>query len=337
MKPRPTIKDVAARASVSRQTVSRVINDKDDISPATRDRVLAAVEELGYRPSAVARSMVAGRTRTLGCISPNLTDYTFAGVIEGAQAEARRQGYFIITGSAPTAADVAPLLEEMLLRQVDGLLVLNPHADERYQHLLPLIEKGMAVVYLGSDPHGEPVPVVRNDDREGGYQATRYLVGLGHTRIAMITGPQNEDCVQDRIAGYVRALTEAGRSVATDLIVTGDWSPDSGYQALQRFLTAGLQFSALFAQNDRMAAGAIQAARERGRRVPDDLAVVGFDDIPLAPYFDPPLTTIHQDAFEHGRQAARLLIHQIEYPGSPVEHITIPCELVVRRSCGAIS
>ncbi len=223
----------------------------------------------------------------------------------------------------------------MLHRQIDGLVVINPHADERYQYLLPLIGNGMAVVYVGSNPQGEPACSVRCDDQQGAYQATRHLIALGHTRIAMITGPQNEDCALDRIAGYVQAHTEAGMPVNADLILTGDWSPESGYQAMQRLWASGTLFSALFAQNDRMAAGAIHAARGHGRRVPDDLAVVGFDDIPLASYFDPPLTTVHQDFLEQGRQAACLLIQHLENPDMPIEHITVPCQLIVRRSCGA--
>ena len=151
--------DVAARVGVSRQTVSRVINNKGEVSDATRDRVLVAIEEMGYRPNAAARSMVMGRTCTLGCISPSLTDYTFANIIDGAQAEARRLGYFVLTGSAPTVEDVEPLLEEMLHRQVDGLLVLNPRADERYRYFLPLIEKGLAVLYLNSTPREGAVTV----------------------------------------------------------------------------------------------------------------------------------------------------------------------------------
>ncbi|MBU0494276.1 MAG: LacI family transcriptional regulator [Chloroflexi bacterium] len=336
MQPRPTIKDVAARAGVSRQTVSRVLNDKPEVSPETRDRVLRTIDELGYRPSAVARSMVAGRTRTLGCISPNLTDYSLACIIEGAQAAARQKGYFVLTGSAPHAADAEPLLEEMLHRQVDGLLILNPRADERYVYLLPLVEQGLSVVYLGSTPKNEAVCSVRCDDQHGAYQVGRHIIAQGHTRIAMITGPQNEDCVQDRIAGYVQAFTEAGLPVSADLIATGDWSPDSGYQAMQQLL-AGPPFTALFAQNDRMAVGAIRAAREQGRHVPEDLAVVGFDDIPLASYFDPPLTTIHQDFLEHGRRAADLLIDCLLNPESTIAHVTVPCQLVVRRSCGSLN
>jgi LacI family transcriptional regulator len=333
MKSRPTIKDVGARAGVSRQTVSRVINDKGEVSAETRARVLAAIEELDYRPSAVARSMVAGRTCTLGCISPNLTDYTFASIIESAQAEARRQGYFILVGSAPAEADVEPLLEEMLHRQVDGLMVLNPYADDRYHHFLPLVEKGMAIVYLSNTPQGEPVSSVRCDDHEGGYQATRYLIDLGHTAIATLVGPDNEECTLDRLAGYRQALAQAGLDFDPALTTSGDWSAPSGYQATQRLLATGQPFSAIFAQNDRMAVGSIRALREAGRRVPDDVSVIGFDDIPLASYFDPPLTTLRQPMEESGRQAARLLIETIQNLDRPPEQVLTHARLIERASC----
>ena len=333
MKPNPTINDVAARAGVSRQTVSRVINKKAKVSPVTRARVLAAIEELGYRPNVIARSMAAGRTCTLGCISPNLTDYTFASMIESAHSEARRQGYFILTGSAPDDTDVKPLLEEMLNRQVDGLLVINPHADDRYRHFLPLIEKGMAVVYLGNAPRGERVSSVRCDDYEGGNQATRYLIDLGHTTIATIVGMSNEECTTDRLEGFRQALTQAGLDFDPALAVDGDWSATSGYQATQRLLQTNRPFSAIFAQNDRMAVGAIRALREAGHRVPDDISVIGFDDIPLASYFDPPLTTFRQPLEESGQQAARLLIETIQNTERLIEQALIHARLVERASC----
>jgi len=330
---RATIKDVAALAGVSRQTVSRVLNDKDYVAEETRDRVLAAIEALGYHPSAVARSMVAGRTCTLGCISPSLTDYTFASVIEGAQAEARRQGYFVLTGSAPAESDVDPLLEEMLRRRVDGLLILNPHADGRYRCFLSLIEKGVAVVYEGNSSHDEPVSAVRCDDHEGGYRATRHLIDLGHTAIATLSGPHNEECTVDRLQGYRQALSQAGLSVDPAMVVSGDWSATSGYHATRRLLEMDRDFSAIFAQNDRMAIGAIHALREASRRVPEDVSVIGFDDIPMASYFDPPLTTLHQLLGSLGRRAARLLIETIHDPHRRPDQVLIPARLVERASC----
>ncbi len=334
---RVTIKDVAAHAGVSYQTVSRVINDKGEVSPEARARIQAAIQELGYRPSAIARSMVRGRTHTLGCIAPNLTDYTFACILEGAKSEAQRHGYFLLTASAEHESEVGALCDEMLgSGRVDGLLVINPYSDGRYRCFEQLIAQGAAVVYSGARPRGGAATCsVRLDDETGGYQATRHLITLGHRHIAMIAGPSSEDCVMDRSAGYMRALVEVGLSYQAEQVVYGDWSATTGYRAMQTLLDGGAEFSALFAQNDRMAVGAIRAAHERGLAVPGKLAVVGFDDMPLASYFDPPLTTVRQDVFEHGHQAARLLIERIEQPEAPLRQVVIPCELVVRRSCGA--
>jgi len=310
-----------------------VINDKEGVSPETRARVLKAIEELGYRPSAVARSMVVGRTCTLGCISPNFIDYTFASIIESAQSEARCQGYFILAGSAPTEADVEPLLEEMLHRRVDGLLVINPRADDRYRHFSALAEKGMAVVYLGETSYDQRISSVRCNDREGGFIATHYLLDLGHTAIATLVGPDNEECTLDRLAGYRQALTQARLDFDPALIASGDWSATSGYQATRRLLEAGRPFSAIFAQNDRMAVGAVRGLREAGHRVPEDVSIIGFDDIPLASYFDPPLTTLRQPMEELGRQAARLLIEAIQDPDHPSDQVFVHAHLVERASC----
>ncbi len=332
---RATIKDVAALAGVSRQTVSRVLNDSGYVADQTRARVEAAIEKLDYRPNAVARSMATGSTCTLGCISPNLTDYTFASIIDSAQAEAHRQGYFILAGSAPAEEDVEPLLEEMLHRRVDGLLILNPRADDRYRHVLPLIEKGMAVVYVGDTPRDERISSVRCDDYGGGYEAARYLIHLGHEALATIVGPENEECTFERLGGYREAMDKAGLALSQALTVRGDWSATSGYRAIRQLLATGRPFSAVFAQNDRMAVGAIRSLREAGYCIPDDVSVIGFDDIPLASYFDPPLTTLRQPLEESGRRAADLLIETIQEPGRPSEQILTHARLMERGSCAS--
>jgi DNA-binding LacI/PurR family transcriptional regulator len=325
--------DVAARANVSRQTVSRVLNNKDEVRDETRARVLAAIEELGYRPSAIARSMVAGHTRTLGCIAPNLTDYTFSSIIDSAQAEARRQGYFLLAGSAPTEPEVKPLLEEMLNRQVDGFLVLNPRTDGRFRHFLPHVQKQIPVVYVKNTADGAPVSSVCCNDQEGGYCATRHLIELGHTAIATILGPENEECTPDRLQGYRRALDEAGIGDGHALVAGGDWSAESGYGAAGRLLEAGRPFTALFSQNDSMAVGAVRALQDAGRRVPEDISVVGYDDIPLAAFFGPPLTTLRQPMREFGRRATQLLVQAIQQPERPPEQAWLQARLVERASC----
>lgn len=330
---RVTIKDVAVRADVSHQTVSRVINNKEHVNPHTRSRVEKVIKELGYRPSAIARSMVKGHTFTLGCISPNLTDYIFANMIESAQAEARRQGFFILTGSAPTIDDVRPLLDEMLNRRVDGLLVLNPRDDERYHYLLPLVQEGLPIVYLKNSPIDEAVSSVVCDDNNGGYQAVNYLVKLGHTSIATILGLENEECTLDRLAGYRQALQEAGITPDKKLIAVGDWTARSGEQAVRQLLKTKRTFSAIFAQNDRMAVGAIRALQEAGLRVPQNISVIGYDNIPLVSYFTPPLTTIQQPMSEFGRHGARLLIRAVQIPQSKPKQMRLNARLIERSSC----
>ena len=331
-----TIRNVANLAGVSHQTVSRVINNSERVSPSTRQRVENAIKELDYRPNAIARSMAKGYTHTLGCISPNLTNYIFSSMIECAQIEARNQNFFLLTGCASSADDVPPLLDEMLNRRVDGLLVLNPRDDTRYLHLLPLIEEGMPVVYLKNSPKEELVSSVCADDEGGGYQATQYLLELGHTNIAIITGPENEECTQDRLKGYRQALSEADINEEKTLIIKGDWSADSGEKAIQQLLTSKTPFTAVFAQNDRMAVGSIRALRDAGLRVPQDVSVIGYDDIPLASFFDPPLTTIRQPMDEFGRHGAQLLIEAIKNKKYIPKQVRLNTQIVKRNSCAPL-
>jgi DNA-binding LacI/PurR family transcriptional regulator len=326
---RPTIRDVATRAQVSYQTVSRVINADPRVAPATRARVETAIQSLGYRPNAIARSMARGRTHTLACLAPNLTDYTFACVIEGAETAARQHGYFLLSASAPDPTEFVALTEQLVVgRRADGLMVINPYADERYTHIPPNIP----TVYVGARPRDETVDSVALDDEGAARMATQHLIDLSHRRIALVHGPLAEDCTQDRNTGYQMALRLAGIVLDPALVVEGDWSATSGYAAACRLLAGRVSFTALFAQNDRMAVGAVRSLREAGKHIPQDIAVIGFDDIPLASYFDPPLTTMRQDLFGIGREAARLLIRALEYPNAPHEHLRLPAELVVRHS-----
>jgi DNA-binding LacI/PurR family transcriptional regulator len=191
-------------------------------------------------------------------------------------------------------------------------------------------------VYLGNSSHDESVSWVRCDDYEGGFQATSYLTGLGHTAIATIIGPENEECAVDRLSGYREALTLAGLESVPGLVAAGDWSATSGYQAARRLLATEWPFSAIFAQNDRMAVGALRALREVGLSVPDDVSMIGFDDIPLASYFDPPLTTLRQPMEESGQRAAQLLIETINNPNRAPEGVLIHARLIERVSCAPL-
>lgn len=328
---RPTIRDVAAAAQVSHQTVSRVINGDARVAVTTRARVESAIAQLGYRPNAIARSMARGRTHILACLSPNLIDYTFASIIEAAEVEARQHGYFMLTTSAPTASAFATLVDDLLAHgRVDGLLVINPYVDERW-HYLP---ENIPLVFIGAHPRPEHARIgsVRLDDELAGQQAAAHLIERGHTRIGMVTGPLSEDCTLDRVRGYQRALQTARLANDPALQVVGDWTSSTGYTAFQQLSQQANPPSAIFAQNDRMAVGVLRAARDAGWKVPDRLAVIGVDDMPLAAYFDPPLTTMRQHMALIGRQAAQLLIQAANDPSSTMPHVSLPAELVVRSS-----
>ena len=327
---RLTIRDVARKAGVSHQTVSRVINGDSLVTLETRGKVEAAIAELGYQPNAIARSLAAGHTHTLACLAPNLTDYTFACIIEGAEAECRQHGYFLISSSAPDEPAFAALINELVpSRRIEGLLVINPYIDGRAQQL----PKDFPLVFVGGHPRdGLDVDAVTLDDDGAARSAVRHLIGLGHKRIAMITGPLVEDCTQDRITGYRGALQDAKLKAAAALIVEGDWSASSAYQATLELMKLKQAPTAIFAQNDRMALGALRAARDLGLSVPDQLAVIGLDDMPLASYFDPPLTTMRQDMFGIGRTAAQLLVRAVEQPQVKRQQLRVPAELIIRHS-----
>jgi LacI family repressor for deo operon, udp, cdd, tsx, nupC, and nupG len=327
---RLTIRDVAKRAGVSHQTVSRVINADAMVTPETRSKVEAAIAELGYQPNAIARSLARGRTRTLACISPNLTDYTFARIIEGAETELRQQGYFLISSSAPDEAAFAALINELVpSRRIEGVMVINPYVDDRVASL----PKDFPTVFVGGQAReGIDIDSVALDDEAAARTATSHLIELGHCRIAMITGPLIEDCTRDRIIGYQSALMSAGLPVDAELTIEGDWSATTGHAAFVQLFDRVAPPTAIFAQNDRMALGALRAARDHGLNVPDQVAVIGLDDMPLASYFDPPLTTMHQDMFAIGRTAAQLLVRAVDQPNAVRQQVRLKAELLIRQS-----
>jgi LacI family transcriptional regulator len=310
---RVTIRDVAAQAGVSHQTVSRVVNGREYVAPQTAERVRQAIANLNYQPNAIARSMARGRTGMVACIAPNLTDYTFASIIDGADAEMRRQGYFLLSAAAGDAEIFAALIDQLVNgRRVEGLIVINPYADGRHAHL----PTDFPIVFAGSRPREEIAYSVALDDVAAARQATEHLLSLGHRRLGLITGPLAEDCSQDRRDGFHQALQAADIPPDPLLEVEGKWSAQSGYEALQQLAARGPLPSAIFAQNDQMAAGALRLARDLGLELPAQLSVIGVDDIPMAAYFSPPLTTMRQDFQEIGREAARLLAGAIENPAA---------------------
>lgn len=324
-----TIRDVAAKAGVSHQTVSRVINDSDRVLPQTRAKVEDAIAALDYSPNAIARSMAKGRTGILACIAPNLTDYTFASLISGAETEVRKHGYFLLSASAPDGDTFAALIDELVSsRRAEAIMVFNPYADDRYTHL----PENFPVVFAGARPREGIINSVALDDVAVGFDATQHLLDLGHTNIGMITGPLEEDCSQDRCLGFEQALAAQNITPQPELTIEGDWTARSGYDALMIFAEEGNLPTAIVAQNDLIAVGVLRAARDMGLSVPDQLSVIGVDDIPMAAYSAPPLTTLKQDFMMIGREAAKLLVQAVEEPEKPCQRLILPAKMLVRRS-----
>ncbi|HSV86785.1 MAG TPA: LacI family DNA-binding transcriptional regulator, partial [Levilinea sp.] len=306
----------------------RVINNEARVTPETRARVNLAISELGYRPNAIARSMARGRTFTLSAIVQNLTDYTFAAIIEGAEAECRRRGYFLLTSSAPDPHDVTARIEQLAWhRRVDGILIFDPsvHPDQ--------LPENFPLVMITPPVPSSKIHSIALDNQACAELVTRHLLELGHTRIGHITGPATERAAIDRQTGFLNTLCRAGVTPCAAWLIEGDWSATSGYQGFQKLAETGEMPSAVFAQNDRMAIGLIRAAGDAGLCVPSDLSVIGFDDMPLASYFVPPLTTCPQNMGAIGAAAADLLIQAVENPSLPTQHVLLPpSALVIRAS-----
>ncbi len=335
MPKRITQQDVAHLAGVSYQTVSRVMNNSPRVAPETRDKVMQVIAHVGYQPHAIARGLASNRTRTLGLITSDFSDYFFTQVIIGAEQEARHAGYFFMLGSTErNPADEPEYIRLLSQYSVDGFFFARPSTEEDNRHLIVLLHSGIPLVTTAYYLPGEPMRVVDIDNVDGGYCATSHLLGLGHRQIAMITGPRPWKSVNDRSEGYSRALRTKGLSRAEGLVAEGDWSLASGYRAMQQLLGRGVKFTALFAQNDQMAIGAMHALREAGWRIPDDVAVIGYDGIPASEFTWPPLSTMIQPMQEVGRMAARLLIETIEDPTTPPREVLLRAKLICRATCG---
>jgi LacI family transcriptional regulator len=287
-----------------------VINGHDSVTAETRERVESAIRELEYVPSAVARSLSSQRTHTLGMVTTDVSDHFFAEAVAGAEAEARKRGYFLIIGSIEEGSedDERTYLRLMLERRVEGLIVAVPRLRLAEDDLLADAVARIPTVLVASDIDLPGADHVDIDNRRGGHEATAYLAAQKHRVIATITGPLDWPSARARLDGYRDALRDAGIAAERSLVEPCvDWGLDSGRRAAERLLESAPKLTAIFAQSDLLALGAIAALRARGMRVPEDVSVVGFDDIPVSSVFDPPLTTVRQPMREVGELAARLI------------------------------
>jgi LacI family transcriptional regulator len=323
------MKDVAELVGVSIQTVSAVINNKPGITDETRDRVLEAIKQLGYRPYSVARSLRTGQTRTLALIVSDLSNPSFGTMASAAEDYAHRFGYNLTVHN--THDDVtreASYIQSLTQRWIDGVLYVS--AEDELSSQTALKQAGIPSVAIDRIPENYVSPSVTLDNTKAGYMAAQHLLDLGHHHIAHISGPLRLRLVRERIAGFEKALANYG--VYPFARVEGNWTCDSGFVAMKHILNHQPHPTALFAANDRMAIGAMQAIQEARLRVPDDISVVGLDDIEVAAYQNPPLTTVRQSFAELATLAIQLLLALIQKDQPAETQLVIEPELIERQS-----
>ena len=354
-----TIRDIARFAGVSKATVSRVLNQKPDVDPDTRERILRIMEEQAFLPSITASSLAGGRSRLIGVLIPSLTWPLIPEIMRGVSEMVIQTPYELLLYSITheqdrNEKDQGDVINRILATQLAAsLLAVFPGQSARY--LTRLHEQGFPIVMIDDQVKPTSIPWVSADNRRGGYAATRYLLQLGHRRIAHIQGPLKYLVSHERYQGYCEALSEAGITPDPTLVIEGDFMPSGGRACAGKLLALEDRPTAIFAASDQMAYGALEAAEEYGLRVPEDLSLIGFDDIPLSAHTRPTLTSVRQPFYEMGQRAIALLLSLLEsprppgngrYPGSlqtyaflpPVKQsepirLQLAADLVVRASC----
>ncbi len=330
-----TIKDVAREAGVSVATVSRVWNEAAFVSPETRQRVAEVATRLGYSPHGAARSLITRTTYALGVLLPDLYGEFFSEIIRGIDHTAQAAGYHILVSSSHDSKDEIDAALRSMRGRVDGMIIMSPDLDT--QRTLHTLQGSFPVVLLNGGVDANEFDSVTIENHAGAREMTLHLVKHGHTRIAMIAGPQRNYDAAERLRGYETALTESGIAHDQSLVVPGDFSELSGHAAAMQLLALAQRPTAIFAANDSMAIGALSALHESGLRVPQDIAVAGFDDIPLARYMNPPLSTVHVDISLLGERAATLLLSSLLQGQRPRQQRQLSTTLVIRSSCGGLS
>ncbi|MBN2305430.1 MAG: LacI family DNA-binding transcriptional regulator [Anaerolineae bacterium] len=335
---RVTIKEIAQKTGLSIATVSRVVNNHPDVSKQTRRRVQQVIDELDYAPNAVARSLIQGRSKILGVVSTGIEYYGPSQTMAGIERQANELGYWLMSSLLhdPETNVGEDALRHLLAQQVDGIIWAVPEVGRNrewiYHHSHQL---AVPIVFLHMNCRDD-LFVVAVDNFAGAQLATRHLLAQGYTRIGCVSGPDHWWEAQERERGWRDTLVAAGTAVDERLLQTGDWTAAGGFAAFLRLAEENPDLEAAFVSNDQMALGVLKAAHQLGKRVPDDLAVVGFDDIPEAAYYIPSLTTIHHDVTDVGAQAVQLLDRILstpedEQPPTPTANWIVP-ELVVRDS-----
>jgi LacI family transcriptional regulator len=331
---RVTIKDVAHASGVSYATVSRVLSGYEFVRETTRNRVMEAVERLGYVANLQARSLAGGRTQVIGMLVPNLDNGYVGTITQGIDQELARANCDVLLYTSHRHPGKESFYVNTIANGLaEGLLLIAPLVPTTY--LDALREQNFPYVLIDQTDATENSSVVEATNWQGAYEATRYLSQLGHTRIAFITGSLAVRSAIDRLQGYKAALADSNISVREELIIEGDYQQQTSFESTKHLLQNGhAPPTAIFASNDLSAFGAMDAVRESGLRIPDDISIIGFDDVPQASFVYPKLTTVRQPLEQMGQVAVKLLLEQIEDPSRPPQRVALATQLVIRDSCG---
>lgn len=330
-----TMKDVALHANVSTATVSRALMNPEKVSQATRHRVEQAARAVGYFPQVQGRNMKRNDSSTILVIVPDICDPFFSEVIRGIEVTAAEHGYLVLIGDcAHQNQQEKTFIDLIITKQIDGMLLLGSRLPfnagiEEQRNLPPMVMANEFAPELG-------LPTVHIDNLTAAFEAVNYLHELGHQHIGCIAGPEEMPLCHYRLQGYVQALRRCGITVDPHYIARGNFTYDAGAKALEQFLDLPHPPTAIFCHSDIMALGALSYAKRQGLKVPDDLSIIGFDNISLTEFCDPPLTTISQPRFDIGREAMQLLLDQISGKWVDSESRLLDCELIVRGSTGKI-
>ena len=332
---RKTIEHIAQLANVSKATVSRVINNSPKVTPKTRERVMKAIKETGYYPSATARRLTTNKAETIGLIIPSPQDKTFGNpfyteILRGFTHQAKIEGYDLLLFINEHKFNYSRLFHD---RRVDGLLLVGIKRNDK--GITQLSKNKFPYILTGKVDYKE-ANYVDAENRRGAYQAVSHLTDLGHKKIGYLGGSFEFIFNQERFEGYLQALREHNLEYGKELTMESINTQESGYEAMQKLLESSLVPTAVFVANDLDAIGAMKAVKEKGLRVPEDIAVIGFDDIQLASHIEPLLTTVRQPIYEMGITAVSLLVQLIEGKKKELLKVILPTQLIIRESSGGI-
>jgi LacI family transcriptional regulator len=327
-----TIKQVAERAGVSMSTVSHVLNGTHYVSPELTQRVLEAVNELEYRQNPVARILAGGRSHVIGVLVPDLFNSYAGEIIRGLDDELLANDYEMMLYTPRRGQHLASSYATTFPSGlVVGMVILVPQGLNEFMRMIG--QQNIPYIVIDPEVNTNADITITSTNWQGAYDATEYLIKLGHQRIGFITGSMFLECAVDRLAGYQAALTDHGLPFEPELVSNGDFIQSTGFEAANQLLDLPVPPTAIFASNDASALGAVDAIRSLGLHIPDDISVLGFDDSPQAATMCPALTSIRQPLIEMGRKAAQLLLQYIQQPETPPESVCLPTQLVIRESC----